>query len=99
MRLPALLAVATLLACSPKAPERKTVSLRMTGGPADARVTIDDEIVGTLDIVVARGVALPLGQHRISVERSGFFPCDRLVTVKDGDPPVRLECKLVPVPD
>jgi hypothetical protein len=91
--------VSALVACSPRAPERKTVSLRMSGGPADARVTIDDEIVGTLDIVVARGVALPLGQHRISVERPGFFPCDKLVNVKDGDPPVRVECKLVPVPD
>jgi hypothetical protein len=96
---PVLFLVFALAACSPKAPERKTVSLRMTGGPADARVTIDDEIVGTLDIVVARGVALPLGRHQISVERPGFFPCDKLVTVKDGDPPVRLECKLVPVPD
>ncbi len=87
------------LACAPKPPVMPTVSLRMTGDPPDARVTVDDEPVGTLDVVKARGVALPIGKHAISVEHDGYFPCDKLVEVKEGDPPVRFECKLVAVPD
>ena len=93
------LAALLLLACAPKAPITPTVSLRMSGGPPDARVTVDDELVGTLDVVAVRGVALPIGRHTISVEHDGYFPCDKLVEVKEGDPPVRVECKLTAVPD
>lgn len=92
------------LACPPPAaPDRRTVSLRMSGGPADSRVTIDDEMVGSLDVVIARGVALPVGTHRVSVERDGYFPCDKLVVVQEGDADahklMRVECTLVPVPE
>ncbi len=87
------------LACAPKAPVVVTVSLRMMGDPPDARVTVDDELVGTLDVVRARGIALPIGKHSISVEHDGYFPCDKLVEVKEGDPPVRVDCKLVAIPD
>lgn len=95
----AAFALFALSACPPKAPIAKTVSLRMSGGPADARVTVDDEMVGSLDVVMARGVALPLGRHTVSVEHDGFFPCDKLVEAKDGDSMVRVECKLVAIPD
>jgi hypothetical protein len=77
----------------------KTVSLRMTGAPTDARVTVDDQIVGSLDMVQARGVALPPGTHRVSVEAPGYFPFDKIVEAKDGDKMVHLDVKLVPVPD
>lgn len=76
-----------------------TVSLRMSGGPADARVTVDDQIVGSLDMVEARGVALPPGKHRISVEHEGFFPFDTIVEAKEGEKLVRVDAKLVPIPD
>ncbi len=90
----------TTVACAAKAPvEAPTVSLRMTGGPPDARVTVDDQLVGTLDVVAVRGVAMPVGQHRISVERQGYFPYDTLVEAKEGQGPVKLEVKLVPVPE
>ena len=71
----------------------------MTGSPPDARVTVDDQLVGTLDVVAVRGVAMPPGQHRISVERQGYFPFDTLVEAKEGKGPVKLEAKLVPVPE
>ena len=77
----------------------RTVSLQMTGTPADARVTIDDQIVGTLDVVIARGVALPPGTHRVSVEAPGYFPYDTLVEAKEGEKFVKIEAKLVPIPD
>ena len=99
-RLAWVLAAAGLLAtagCEP--PPVKTVSLRMQGGVPDASVTIDDQYVGALALVQKRGVALPPGRHRITVERKGFFPWDRLIEVHDGDPPVQLEAVLTPIPD
>jgi uncharacterized lipoprotein YbaY len=95
----ALLACLALTACElnfpkPKAP---TVSLRMQGTPAEASVTIDDEYVGPLSVVMARGVALPVGSHRVSVEAEGYFPWDKIVEARKDL--VRLDVKLVPIPD
>jgi hypothetical protein len=75
----------------------RTVSFRIHGGPARATVTIDDRIIGPLDVVAARGVALPSGRHRVSVEADGFLPFDRIVE-SDGTPIV-LDVTLAPVPD
>jgi len=77
-----------------------TTSLRMGGGgPPDATVTIDERYLGSLAIVRRRGVALPPGRHRITVERSGFFPYDKLVDVKDGDPPLTIDVAMDRIPD
>jgi PEGA domain len=87
-----------LVACTPAvSPRGPTVSLRMQGSPPQATVTIDDEYVGPLDVVAARGVALPVGKHRISVEAAGYFPWDTIVDAKSA--PVRLAVSLVPIPD
>ena len=94
------LALAFLIACGAAGTGAKaTTSLRMTGAPAEARVTVDDQIVGTLDMVQARGVAMPPGSHRVSVEAPGYFPFDTIVVAKEGERVVRIEAKLVPVPD
>ncbi|MBX3192084.1 MAG: PEGA domain-containing protein [Labilithrix sp.] len=94
-----LFAVAAILAaCGPPA-EPKTVSMRMAGGPPNASVTIDDQFVGNLAAVSARGVALPPGTHRVSVEAAGHFPWDKLVEAKEGQGPIHLDVKLVPVPE
>ena len=71
MRAALALALLGLAACGAQTPEPKTVSLRMTGAPPEARVTIDDQIVGPLSFVAARGVALPPGSHRVTVEAPG----------------------------
>ena len=71
-----------VLACAPSAPA--TVSLRMKGNAPDAFVTIDDMQIGALAFVAKRGVALPPGKHRITVEKPGFFPWDRLVEAREG---------------
>lgn len=73
--------------------------MRMVGSPTTASVTIDDIFVGTLDVVSARGVALPLGPHRVSVEAPGFFPWDKVIEAKEGAGPLRLEVRLVAQPD
>jgi hypothetical protein len=85
-----------LVACSPAAPA-KTVSLRMKGAPPQATVTVDDQIVGSLEVVAARGVALPPGRHRISVEAPGYLPWDKLIEATET--PMRLDVQLVPIPD
>lgn len=83
-------------ACIP--PQPRTVSLRMKGDVPDASVVIDDQYVGQLSYVQKRGVALPPGKHTITVERSGYFPWDRVVEAKDQRK-IELEVELTPIPD
>ena len=91
-----LIGLVGLAACGPP-PQPRAVSVRMRGAPADATVTIDDRIVGRLDVVAARGVAVPPGKHRVSVERDGFFPWDKIVEATDA--PLVLDVVLERVPD
>jgi hypothetical protein len=88
--------LAALIACG--APP-KTVSFRMAGTPPFASVTIDDENVGSLALVASRGVALPPGKHRVTVEAPGYFPEDREVEAMPGSGPLRLDLALVKIPD
>jgi PEGA domain len=86
-----------LAACTP--PRPPTVSLRVTGNVPDAGVTIDDQYLGAFAFVAKKGVALPPGQHRITVEKNGYFPWDKVVVANEGDPPIKLEVILVEIPD
>ncbi len=105
LRLPAhalVLAVA-LAAVAPACASgvgRPAVSLRFVrdkATPRDAGVWIDEEFIGPLSYVAAYGVRLPLGGHRITVQRQGYFPWDRLV-VSDREP-IELNVVLQPIPD
>ena len=71
--------------------------LRIRGTPPDATVTIDDQRVGSLSLVTARGIRVLPGRHRISVEAAGYLPFDLAVEAKDAV--VVVEVKLLPVPD
>jgi hypothetical protein len=82
-----------LVAATPK------VSLRMAGTPAEATVIIDDEAIGSLELVAAHGVALPVGVHHVTVKATGYFPWDREVKAVEGQAPIRLDVALQPVPD
>jgi len=73
--------------------------MRVSGSVPDATVTIDDQYIGQFAFVKQRGVALPPGKHRITVEKQGYFPWDQLVEVKEGDPPVHLNVELNRIPD
>jgi len=91
-------AASALSACMPQ--PRAAVSLRITRHektPADAFVTIDEEFIGPLAYVAAHGVRLPLGKHRITVERTGYFPYDAIVEADDR--PIFLDIELKPIPD
>ena len=95
----ALLLVLSLTSCQVGA-ERPAVSLslaRDAKSPSDAAVTIDEEYIGPLGYVSARGVKLPAGKHRITIEKPGYFPWDRLVDA--GSAPVHFDVALEPIPD
>jgi hypothetical protein len=94
----ALSAAFGIVACGPPR-EPKMVSMRLVGSPSTASVTIDDVFIGTLDLVSTRGVALPVGRHRLSVEAPGYLPWDRIVETHEGAGPVKLEVRLAPMPD
>jgi PEGA domain len=70
---------------------------RAASSPRDASVYIDEQFVGFLGVVAARGVRLPEGEHRITVEKVGYFPWDQLV-VSDRKP-IQLKVELRKVPD
>ena len=79
---------------------RPAVSLsleRSSKSPRDAAVTIDEEYIGPLGYVAARGVRLPVGKHRITVEKPGYFPWDQLVEANTA--PIHLDVTLEPIPD
>jgi hypothetical protein len=98
MRLLSSTALALLLTgCVLGTPQ--TTSLRVAGAAADASVTVDDRYLGVFGYVQAHGVAMPPGKHRITVEKTGFFPWDKVLVVHEGDPPVQLEVALVQIPD
>src|SRR5712671_5274216 len=85
---------ALLAACEVVPP---TTSLRVKGAPIDASVTIDDQYIGFFGYVAKHGVAMPPGKHRITVEKTGFFPWDRVVEA--ADTPVTLDVVLTKIPD
>ena len=96
----ALLAVttATTTACGPELRPAVSLKLKQTqASPSDAAVYIDEEYVGPLSVVGLRGVRLPSGTHRITIEKSGYFPWDREVTA-DRDA-IMLDVQLEPIPE
>ena len=92
-----LLGIGGLQACQvPRAAVRLSMA-RAADTPRDATVYIDEQFVGFLGVVAARGVKLPEGEHRITVEKVGYFPWDRLV-VSDRQP-IALRVELRKIPD
>jgi len=96
-----LLAIAhAAFACGPSGVGQAAVSLKVQRSPEtpkNASVSIDEQYIGPLNIVASHGVRLPVGTHRITVEKDGYFPYDQLVTADRED--IRLVVKLEPVPD
>jgi PEGA domain len=78
-------------------PGARTVPLRFSGTPADATVTIDDQRAGSMQLVSMRGVRVLPGKHHVSVEAQGYVPYDAVIVAKDDV--VRIDARLVPVPD
>ncbi len=100
MRASGLLLLLALGGCTPAKPP--TTSLRLSpgeGAPNTARVVVDDQPIGRLDFVVKRGVALPPGKHRITIEADGYLPWDQEVDAGESGGLIQLDVKLVKRPD
>jgi hypothetical protein len=94
------LAAALLLAACTQGAGRAAVTLNLKvkgAAPRDASVIIDEEYVGPLWLVVARGVRLPVGEHRVTVQKEGYFPWDKRVVADRL--PIALDVSLLAVPD
>ncbi len=101
MRFFATFAAAALAVACTQGAGRAAVTLnlkaRAGAAPRDASVIIDEEYVGPLWMVAARGVRLPVGEHRITVQKEGYFPWDKLVVADRL--PIVLDVTLIAVPD
>jgi hypothetical protein len=89
--------VVLLAACQVQRAAVRLSIERAAATPRDASVYIDEQFVGFLGVVAARGVRLPEGKHRITVEKVGYFPWDQLV-VSDRQP-IALEVELRKIPE
>jgi hypothetical protein len=96
--LPVALVFATIAACAPNYAEPR-VSVRLVGSPPDALVTVDDQVVGPLARVAAKGLSVSEGKHRVTVERPGYFPWDKEVEAKSGGAVVQLDVQLEKIPE
>jgi len=70
---------------------------RARNTPRDANVTVDEEYIGPLYLIATQGLSLPVGKHRVTVTREGYFPWDRLVQADRT--PIELAVELVPIPE
>lgn len=92
--------VFALFSCAPTKPP--TTSLRLhpaKTSPVWAKVTIDDQPLGSLRFITEHGVAMPPGKHRITIEADGYLPWDKEVDAGDHGGLIRLDVELVKVPD
>ena len=72
--------------------------LRFAGDQKDALVTIDDEYVGKLGRLQRRGIKLPVGEHRVTIEKVGFFPFDQLIIIH-AEQRQDMKVELTEIPD
>lgn len=94
-----LLLVSLLTACAGPKHEGPRSKLRLSGSPAAATVLIDEQPLGTLAEVGKLGVALPPGQHRLTVQADGYFPADVLLEVDDRGGVLEQKVELVALPE
>jgi hypothetical protein len=86
--------------CMPSGAGKAAVTMRLERTkktPRDASVYIDEQYIGPLMYVAAHGVRLPVGEHRITVQKEGYFPWDKLVAA-DREA-IFLRVELEPIPD
>lgn len=79
---------------------RSAVDMHVTlapGTPPEALVYIDGNYVGSLAAVATRGVRIVGGTHRLSVEKTGYFPYDTIIESRLD--PIHLRVELLKLPD
>ncbi len=70
-----------------------------TAAPAHAKVTIDDVPVGSLKLVAERGVGVPPGKHRVTIEADGYLPWDQDVDAGAGGLLLKIDVLMVKTPE
>lgn len=66
--------------------------------PGRALVYVDETYIGTLaQVIHLGGLRLPEGKHRISIEKTGYYPFDTVVVSRRH--PIRLEVEMLRLPD
>lgn len=65
--------------------------------PGNASVIVDEQYIGPLSYVAAHGIRVEAGEHRISIEKDGYFPYDQRVEAEGGT--LQLDVELTPIPD
>lgn len=69
---------------------------RTEATPRDASVYVDEAYVAPLYVVIAHGGLLPVGEHRVSVVKEGYFPYDALVEANRRPITLRVDMERVP---
>jgi hypothetical protein len=94
-----LLPLAMFLSVScaePRLPFENTVGLRFEGEPKNARVTIDEIAIGSLEDVIQRGVRVAEGPHQVSIVAQGYFPQDSVVIAQGSTTKVAVKLRKLP---
>jgi hypothetical protein len=79
---------------------RSAVNMTVTlapGTPASALVYFDEKYIGPLGVIAKRGVRVSEGKHRITVEKTGYFPVDVMVVSRVQ--PIVLEIEMLKLPE
>lgn len=84
--------------CGPAKHEGPITRLIVRGTPAEATVLVDEQPLGTLATVGA-GIALPPGQHRLTVQAQGYFPADVLLEIGREGGVHEQKVELVAIPE
>jgi len=92
----AVLAAAAFSACGPPATYAVHFQ-RAAKTPGNASVIVDEQYIGPLHYVAAHGIRVEAGEHRISIEKDGYFPYDQRVEAEGGI--IQLNVELTPIPD
>lgn len=91
-----LLLALALTACGPPATYAVHFQ-RAAKTPGNASVIVDEQYIGPLNYVAAHGIRVEAGEHRISIEKDGYFPYDQRVEAEGGT--IQLNVELTPIPD
>lgn len=96
-RLVASALCASLLAACAKQQTYAVHFKRAPETPGSASVIVDEQYIGPLSYVAAKGIRVAAGEHRISIEKDGYFPYDQLVDAESGT--IQLDVEMTPIPD
>ncbi len=88
--------IASPAPAGPQAPPPPTGGLRFEGAPADALVSVNESLAGTIGQLGELPVLLHPGTYRVQVTAPGFFPWYGEAEVGATVEPLRVELRPIP---